>query len=667
MAEDWSDDIGTMSLTGLLNKLMAMTQPVPNDKRQDQYCGYINTLISAYGIEHCQVVGSTKDGTRLRSEQDEGDYDYILYCNFVIPVESLEYIEDLPCFVHIKGSFMGEEFSDRLIDGEYLPTWLLKDMSPLAFPLLKGIFDVVSRSDASHGRHTPRLAIKSSMKPGYNLTNYAGWDCKDLPVKPNVRSASERDLLQQFEERRKRSEALTEDVNNVVPSFAAVLDMVQNMKSKDTSSGLIYQQFGPVLGALSGNVSGMSNKRLTEDDTKDRQDGNLGTQKKAKIQSLDEAAGMTEGHISSEEAHTKRDEMSTAGTSKNIKNSNGGEEQTEVYATYTSKSDRDYIPAARLSGPPKFIEGWKQRVLRGYWPRPQAADAISKSQFFVVVKPANTNEKPEKDFCLSCNLAEIVLVKELPPGHKKCLLMIKAFQRTILEEYSKVLASFHWKTAMYWMLESTDPTTYSEHSEDILNVLRDLLDYMRDRLHEGWLQHYFFPSNLFAGFDRAICVDIVKKLEDLHSNPEFYLRSFFCLEREKQNKRRVIKLSAENLKTLRNDVVDKRDESALDAVANALEGFAKPASTTSDGKPKVPVQNLLIQIAETALTDEENRRKEEEAKDPSKAVTPTVSKDNLMDSVKDLVSKLGADKRTRKEAEKEATKMALAYFLGGKT
>ncbi|XP_021346621.1 uncharacterized protein LOC110446015 [Mizuhopecten yessoensis] len=685
MAEGGLEDIGTVSFTGLLDKLMAMTLPVPNDKRQDQNCNYINMLVSAFGKEYCLVVGSTKEGTRLRSRQDEGDYDYILLGNLIVPTECLEYREDLPCFVHIKGSFMGEKFCDQLIDGVYLPTWLLKDVSSLAFPRLKGIFDMVSRSNTSHDRHTPHLAMNSSSKAGYNLVNYADWNCEALTVKKNVRSASERSLLNQFEKRREDSQALQGDTNNVVSSFAAVVDFAQNMKSKDTSTGLVYQQLGPMLCALAGKMSGMSNKRQTEEDLDDDRvntfdstplpdasnNATNSTGKKARIQtSENEAADLdakTEQMDTSSTNQTNDQNRESITVNKNtISNQmNKGESinitideenDPDVYATFGSKSEKDFIPALRLSEPPKFIEEWKQRTGLGYWPRPQVVEVISRSQFFVVAKPAVKDEKPDMDFCLSCNLAEIILAKETPPGHKKCLLMVKAFQRSILEEYSKVLTTFHWKTALYRLLESTDPVTYLESSEGVLNVLRSLLDYMRDRLHEGNLQHYFFPSNLFAGLETCVRAEIAKKLEEIYNDPIWHLRSFFCLEKERVSKPRVVKIPASAIAKVKSDVEDKRDELSVDAFANALEGFAQPSST------EVPVQNLLLQILETALTDEEDRRKEKETKNPGKANPPTVTKHDLVDSLKGLISKLGADEKDRRQAEKEAKEKALSYF-----
>ncbi|XP_060063490.1 uncharacterized protein LOC132543950 [Ylistrum balloti] len=699
MAEGGSQDVGTMSFTELLNKLMAMTHPVPNDKRQDQYCSYISSFVSEFGIEHCQVVGSTKEGTRLRSEQDEGDYDYILSGNFIVPTDCLVYREDLPCFVHIKGSFMGQEFCDQLIDGVYLPTWLLKNVSILAFPHLKGIFDIVSRSTTSHGRNTPHLAINTSMKPGYSLVNYADWDCKDLSVKRNARSASERALYQQFEERRKSSKVLQEDGNNILASFAAVIDFIENMKNNDTSTGLVYQQFGPILSALAGKTSGTSKKRPTDEHSNDDkeqivdstchlQENEIATSsrgKKARMHTSDKDCMTQEDIQKCCDAKTDNMDVSTPAeetfgkngistpeentvsgiTEKESVDSKSEEKKdTEVYATYRSKSKKDFILALRLSEPPKFIQEWMQRVLGGHWPNPEIVEDISKSQFFVVAKPAVKDEKPDIDFCLSCNLAEIILAREMPPGHKKCLLMIKAFQRSVLEEYSEVVTTFHWKTAIYRMLESTDPATYSENSGDVLDVLRKLLDYMRDRLHEGCLIHYFFPSNLFAGLERDIRVAIVEKIEKIHLDPIFYLRSFFCLEKERAHARRVVKIPVSTLDEVKNQVEHRRDERSVDAFVNVLEGFAKPASTDSIEKPKVPIPNLILQIAETALTDEENRRKDKEENGPT--TPPTVSKDHLMESVKGLFSTLGADRSTRRQAEKEAKKAALAYFSAGK-
>jgi hypothetical protein len=76
---------------------------------------------------------------------------------------------------------------------------------------------------------------------------------------------------------------------------------------------------------------------------------------------------------------------------------------------------------------------------------------------FVVAKPAVDKPEIEKDFCLAYNIPEIKLARAMTSVQKSVMLIIKAFQKTILlEEYSEELTTFHWKTAIYWESECVD-------------------------------------------------------------------------------------------------------------------------------------------------------------------------------------------------------------------
>jgi hypothetical protein len=54
------------------------------------------------------VVGSTCEETRLRLCENEGDYDYLIISEIVIPSECLEYKDDIPAFVNIHGTSLKE-------------------------------------------------------------------------------------------------------------------------------------------------------------------------------------------------------------------------------------------------------------------------------------------------------------------------------------------------------------------------------------------------------------------------------------------------------------------------------------------------------------------------------------------------------------------------------
>ena len=118
---------GKMTIGDMIKRLCEMNEPAVNDERQDKYCKYITIFSSHYKhgdkIEEVRLVGSTKEGLRLRVDRDEGDFDYLANSWIEVPTECLEFREDLPCFVHIKGERVLQQFDGTvtLLDGTYLP------------------------------------------------------------------------------------------------------------------------------------------------------------------------------------------------------------------------------------------------------------------------------------------------------------------------------------------------------------------------------------------------------------------------------------------------------------------------------------------------------------------------------------------------------------------
>lgn len=84
----------------MIKRLVEMNKPVLNDERQNKYCHYIKLFLSHFGGERCMVAGSTQELTRLRIRQDEGDYDYLVMSEIIIPVDTLQYRDDLPFCSH---------------------------------------------------------------------------------------------------------------------------------------------------------------------------------------------------------------------------------------------------------------------------------------------------------------------------------------------------------------------------------------------------------------------------------------------------------------------------------------------------------------------------------------------------------------------------------------
>ncbi|XP_033750412.1 uncharacterized protein LOC117334725 [Pecten maximus] len=626
-------DLQDMTLPKILDELVVMARPTQQDQRLENYCRYINMAMSDYGQEHCMVVGSTKEGTRLRTKQEQGDWDFLLMGDLTVPVESLKYRKDLPCFVHINGSFIKQIDRKDLIDGEFLPATMVKKLNPVFFGRLKGIFDLFYRPQAFKEGGVSRVTMDTDIKPGANTTDFIDWQSDILIPKTNPRSVPDSGLRKKYTERVKRSEVFQDSSNGVVHIMETIAKSLQYHKTLVNSDSFFHRTFGPLLDALAGNQNFGSVGKKREDD-----------KLLTNVSNADDA----DVRGNSPEDQDKRYEKTTEVKYVIRGNSNCLPVRQlpakPVRATYTARSMKDFIPALRLSGPPKYINDWIRRTR--YWPKRQTVDAITKSQFLVVAKPAIKDEHPELDFCLSCNLAEIMLAKEMPPGHMKCLLMIKAFQRSILEEYSQVLTTFHWKTALYWMLESTDPSTYSEKSDDILDVLRNLLDYMRDRLHEGRLLHYFFPSNLFAGLERDVCVEIVKKLEEVYMKPVWNLQVFLVKVNEKGVK--VIDVPLDKMMEMKKKIEDEKKRSYVDATLDVFEGIGRSHSENNErSAARQNFPNLVLQIAKSIILDE--RASIEKENKTSTAEQGTATEENVLSGLADVLlnKETGTENRTR--------------------
>ncbi|XP_071180320.1 uncharacterized protein [Mytilus edulis] len=161
---------------------------VPNDARQRRYCKYITNFASHLGKEKCMVVGSTTEGTRLRSNINEGDFDYLIISGVSIPVDALEHREDLPCFVHIRGDKIQHSFSHNLVDGKYLPSRILKEVDRDAFKIMRGLFHVLTVPRVTKGRQTLHAEFNREAKPGMCTEHYAGFEVVGDDLTPSMRS-----------------------------------------------------------------------------------------------------------------------------------------------------------------------------------------------------------------------------------------------------------------------------------------------------------------------------------------------------------------------------------------------------------------------------------------------------------------------------------------------
>ncbi|CAG2202409.1 unnamed protein product [Mytilus edulis] len=538
--------------TGILatiNRLEKMAKPVLNDRRQKKYCKYISLFLSHFGQERCMLAGSTKENTRLRRKEDEGDFDYLIISGISIPIECLEYRKNLPCFVYINGSTLKNLFPGvELIDGKYLPSDLLSDIKPEAFKHSRNIHKIVTQMDSTRGRNTLRVSIDHKIKPGLSLVHYSDPKCPELSMAQNKQKKDTGQIKQNIERNLQgESPESTKKICNAVNAINSVVDAWEELnKSHDRKKTIFHQVFDPVSSAF----------KTSEDLLHQTSPSNP---KKSKL------------HVSGDHLNFS-DVSSTSGLSGPINKEEvrGNNVDNEVTIQYSYKTSKDFIPVFPLKGKPEYLDMWKKR--KRNWPPTHVVTDIYNSEFFVVAKPALVEPSKDIDFCLACNIGEIKLAKAMTQLQRNVILIIKALQKSSLRDHTEILTTFHWKTVVYWVSEETETRILANRTEDnIHGFLQNVLKYMVDCLCNNDLQHYFVPSNLFVGIHLDEIHDIVPKIMDIQKNLMENLHNFD--KEQSTDKVHYDIVSRSKIKEFQEMHSDPGDYVIVESVVSLIRGF----------------------------------------------------------------------------------------------
>lgn len=577
----------------MIKRLVDMNKPVLNDDRQNKYCDYIKLFLSHFGGERCMVAGSTQELTRLRIRQDEGDYDYLVMSEIIIPVDALEYRHDLPCFVHINGLKLKDKFpAVELIDDRYLPSSLLSDLRPEAFRHIRDFYQIFTRFGTRRGDDSLHVSLDHRIKPGKTLVSYRDVECPELGIK-NTKNKDSKKILEYFYSKMEKESFDGKD--EAILKLGKVVDVITQFQNMDNDNNKhksdFYQTFGSVIDALAGNDVKHGLPKHEFETVKSNLDESSLVQKDGELDiCCKDGASETECRHSMYQEHTQSDfptdeickykEEATGNALERKSSCNGSDRSQEkdenIILRYKSKASRDFIPAFPISGKPKFLNDWKNR--ERHWPPKNVVDDIYNSEFFVVAKPALTNQDKAKDFCLAYNNAEIKLARSMTPVQKKVVLIIKAIKKSLLNEYSEILTTFHWKTAVYWKSENLDSSMLQDTTENVLNLFSNVLEHMIDCLHRQELYHFFIPSNLFAGMDKDVSSEMAIKIQLIREEPVISLRIFF--EEQTLNKWKYETIPREKVKQFRQAYNDPRDSSNIDIIVSILKRFSNEKKET---------------------------------------------------------------------------------------
>jgi hypothetical protein len=370
-----------------------------------------------------------------------------------------------------------------------------------------------------------------------------------------------------------------------------VINQFQNIDNdKNKVESIFVQTFGSVIDALAGNDVKHGLPKHEFDTEKSKRDETPLVQKDGELDTCKDGASETECRHSMYQEHTQSElttdefcnyKKETTGNALEKKSSCNGsdrsrEKEENIILKYRYKASKDFIPAFPISGKPKFLNDWKNR--ERHWPLKNVVDDIYNSEFFVVAKPALTNQDKAKDFCLAYNNAEIKLARSMTPVQKKVVLIIKAIKKCLLNEYSEILTTFHWKTAVYWKSENLDSSMLQDTTENVLNLFLIVLEHMIDCLHRQELYHFFIPSNLFAGMDQNVASEIATEIQRIRKEPITSLRIFF--EEQNLNKWKYETIPREKVEQFRQAYNDPRDSSNIDIIVSILRRFSNEKTET---------------------------------------------------------------------------------------
>ena len=189
----------------------------------------------------------------------------------------------------------------------------------------------------------------------------------------------------------------------------------------------------------------------------------------------------------------------------------------------------DLVPAIKCDSWPRPAEEFKYR--KRIWPSVEVIDRVVRSGFQIVPKASGINPQPEKDFIISFSPAEVILARELPELARTSYCLLKLCYKCIKgdSEEQKSLKTFHLKTALFWIVERTDPAKWQEC--DLLWAMRTIIEFLLDGLMSHRIPSYFVSANnLIADFEASDIDRISKILIPIHENPANYIKLIIDIE-----------------------------------------------------------------------------------------------------------------------------------------
>ncbi|KAK3599462.1 hypothetical protein CHS0354_006583 [Potamilus streckersoni] len=158
----------------------------------------------------------------------------------------------------------------------------------------------------------------------------------------------------------------------------------------------------------------------------------------------------------------------------------------------------DIVPAMRLHTWPYHATEWITRNRSNNWPSQIAIDLIQQTGALLV--PVGHKHSPEKhlEWRISISFAEKLLVWQFNSTQYKCYILLKIINKSFIKPIlgNDVLSSYHCKTCIFYLLESTPTAMWQP--ENLLLCLELCLRLLYIWTEAATCPNYFIPEeNMF--------------------------------------------------------------------------------------------------------------------------------------------------------------------------
>ncbi|KAL3859413.1 hypothetical protein ACJMK2_009636 [Sinanodonta woodiana] len=158
----------------------------------------------------------------------------------------------------------------------------------------------------------------------------------------------------------------------------------------------------------------------------------------------------------------------------------------------------DIVPAYRSHSWPYTASEWITRHREHNWPLQETISIIQQSGTLLV--PVGHKSSPERhlEWRISLSFGEKILVWQFNSSQHKCYVLLKMINKYFIKKRIgvNVLTSYHWKTCMFYMIETTPSVLWQPHN--LLRCIDLCLMKMCFWIEDSNCPNYFIPDeNMF--------------------------------------------------------------------------------------------------------------------------------------------------------------------------